>query len=270
VTRGPSVPVGQLRGDLARLGLPIGGSVLVQVSMRQIGWLDGGADALLDALRAAVAPDGTVVAPTQTANNSTTTREFREAARQLDAAGRQALEDAIAGYEPATSVSYRMGRFAEAVRTCPGAVRSGHPQTSFSAVGPAAQWLMAVHDLDSHLGERSPLARLYESAATVVLIGRQFAFFAGFHLAEYRLAESPRQRPHRCFVMIDGVRTAVDFIAADLDDSDFGRLGDVLVKSGVVATGNVGHAVTHVVAFRRAVDFAVTWMAANRPRTSLA
>jgi len=170
VTRGPSVPAGQLRADLARLGLPTGGTVLVQVSMRRIGWLDGGADALLDALRDAIGPDGTVVTPTQTANNSTTTREFREAARGLSAAGRQALEDAIAGYEPAHSVSYRMGRFAEAVRTSPGAVRSGHPQTSFSAVGPDAQWLMAVHDQDSHLGERSPLARLYDEELRKILV----------------------------------------------------------------------------------------------------
>jgi len=270
VTRGPSVPAGQLRADLARLGLPTGGTVLVQVSMRRIGWLDGGADALLDALRDAIGPDGTVVTPTQTANNSTTTREFREAARGLSAAGRQALEDAIAGYEPAHSVSYRMGRFAEAVRTSPGAVRSGHPQTSFSAVGPDAQWLMAVHDQDSHLGERSPLARLYDIAATVVLIGRPFAFCTEFHLAEHRLAEPPRRRPYRCFVMIDAVRTTVDFIAPDLDDSDFGQLGDALGASGAVTTGNVGYAATHVVSFRRAVDFAVTWMAANRPRTLLA
>ena len=70
--------------------------------------------------------------------------------------------------------------------------------------------------------------------------------------------------------MIDGVRETVDFRAPDLDDSDFGRLGDALVESGAVTSGNVGYAVTHVVSFRRAVDFAVTWMAANRPRTSLA
>jgi aminoglycoside 3-N-acetyltransferase len=261
---------GQLRADLARLGLPSGGTVLVQASMREIGWLDGGAGDLLDALREAVGPDGTVVTPTQTANNSTTTREFRRAVQGLDAAGRRALEDAIAGYEPASSVSYRMGRFAEAVRTSPRAVRSGHPQTSFSAIGPYAQWLMAVHDLDSHLGERSPLARLYNIGATVVLIGRPFDFCTGFHLAEHRLAEPPRRRPYRCFVMIDAVRTAVDFTAPDLDDSDFGRLGKALSSTGAVTTGNVGNAATHVVSFPRAVDFAVTWMAANRPRTSLA
>lgn len=253
-----------LRADLAQLGLKSGGSVLVQVSMRQIGWIDGGAGTLLDALLDAVGPDGTVVTPTQTTNNSTTTREFREAVEGLDAAGRQAREDAIAGYEPASSVSHRMGLFAEAVRTRPGAVRSGHPQTSFSAVGPAARWLMAVHDLDSHLGERSPLARLYDIDAAIVLIGQPFAFCTGFHLAEYRLAKPPRQRPYRCFVMVDGVRTTVDFIAPDTDDSDFGRLGEALIATGAVTTGNVGAAVTHVVSLRRAVDFALTWMAAHR------
>jgi aminoglycoside 3-N-acetyltransferase len=252
-----------LRADLVRLGLPSGGTVLVQASMRQIGWIDGGADALLDALLDAIGPDGTVVTPTQTANNSTTTREFRTAANGLDAVARQALEDKIVGYEP-SSESYHMGAFAEAVRTHPGAVRSGHPQTSFAAVGPAAEWLMAGHALRSHLGEESPLARLYDIDASVVLIGQPFAFCTGLHLAEYRLAKPPPRRPYRCFVLVNGVRMTVDFIAPDTDDSDFERLGEALIATGAVTTGTVGDAVTHVVSLRRAVDFARTWMAVHR------
>jgi aminoglycoside 3-N-acetyltransferase len=270
VTLQPAVSTDRLRADLARFGLPVGGTVLVQASLRAVGWVEGGASALLDAVRDSIGPAGTVLTPTQTADNSTTTEEFRRAAEGLDPAARQALEDAIPAFEPATSPSYRMGRFAEAVRTCAGAVRSPHPQTSFAAVGPAAQWLMAVHDLNSHLGDRSPLGRLYEVGADIVLIGRSFAFCTGFHLAEYRRADPPRQRPYRCFVLADGVRTVVDFVAPDLDDRDFIRVGDALRATGAVTTGYVGYAETRVVSFRRAVDFAVNWMTANRPPTSLA
>jgi aminoglycoside 3-N-acetyltransferase len=253
-----------LHRDLAALGLPAGGTLLVQASMRAIGWVDGGAYALLTALRDTVGPLGSIAAPTQTTDNSTTSREFRAAVAGLDAPARQAMEDRITGFDPATSVSYRMGRFAEAVRTSGDAFRSAHPQTSFAAVGPAARWLTAVHDLESHLGWRSPLGRLYATDATIVLIGLPFASCVGIHLAEYRLDPPPPTRPYRCFVLRDGVRTQVDFVALDHDDSDFGRLGDALQATGSVRTGTVGTATTRVVSLKRAVDFAAGWMATHR------
>jgi aminoglycoside 3-N-acetyltransferase len=264
VTSLPPVSAAQLRRDIAGLGLAAGGTVLVQASMREIGWIDGGESSLLGALRAAVGPNGTIVTPTQTANNSTTTTEFVAAARERDAAGRRALEDAIAGFDYPETESYRMGRLAEAVRTSPGAVRSRHPQTSFAAVGPASTWLMAVHDLGSHLGERSPLSRLYSIGATIVLIGRPFDFCTGLHLAEHRLPWPPPTRPYRCYVISAGRRERVDFTAPDLDDGDFRELGQSLEASSLVETYRVGSATTRVVPMRQAVDFAVDWMASHR------
>jgi hypothetical protein len=57
---GPGLGAQRLRDDLARLGVRAGAVVLVQASMKEIGWIDGGAATRLRALRDCVGPAGTV------------------------------------------------------------------------------------------------------------------------------------------------------------------------------------------------------------------
>ncbi|MEU8299047.1 AAC(3) family N-acetyltransferase [Micromonospora sp. NPDC048909] len=158
-----------------------------------------------------------------------------------------------------------MGVLAEHVRRQPGAVRSGHPQTSFAALGPAAARLTAVHDLDCHLGERSPLGALYAADALVLLLGVDYAACTAFHLAEYRLPHPAAQRPYRCYVLdSSGRRVRRDFLALDLDDSDFPRIGEALERLPVVRRGALGGGTCRAVRMRPAVDFAGRWMRRHR------
>ncbi len=50
-----------LARDLVALGVPRGGLVMVHASMRRVGPIDGGADALLDALHDVLGPEGTMM-----------------------------------------------------------------------------------------------------------------------------------------------------------------------------------------------------------------
>ena len=52
---------GDLVDDLRRLGVQAGDVVMVHASLRAIGPVTGGADAVLDALEAAVGEDGTLL-----------------------------------------------------------------------------------------------------------------------------------------------------------------------------------------------------------------
>src|SRR3954452_14019752 len=90
------------------------------------------------------------------------------------------------GFDPQITPSHGVG-------VLPGALRSAHPQTSFAAIGPHAEAITAGHVLESGLGEGSPLARLYELDAEVLLLGGGHASNTSLHLAEYRVAE-PRHR----------------------------------------------------------------------------
>ena len=52
--------------DLQDLGVLPGSLILVHSSLRSLGWVEGGAETVIDALLEAVAPKGTVLVPTLT------------------------------------------------------------------------------------------------------------------------------------------------------------------------------------------------------------
>jgi aminoglycoside 3-N-acetyltransferase len=249
--------------DLRALGLPRGRHVLVNCAMSRIGWVFGGPGVLLRAIRDVIGP-ASVVVPTQTANNSTTSRFYRAATAALSPAERRGYEARMPGFDPAVTPSYRMGLLAEHVRRHRKAVRSTHPQTSFAAVGPAAGELMRVHHLTSHLGEDSPLGALYDRGAMTLLLGVGLDQCTALHLAEYRLAPRPPKKTYTCFVARDGEIDRYEFDALDLDDGDFGDLGTDLRNQPWARTGRVGNAPAVLLPIRQAVDFARGWLQRRR------
>ncbi|MBB5869104.1 aminoglycoside 3-N-acetyltransferase [Allocatelliglobosispora scoriae] len=256
-----------IEGGLAALGLRAGSTVLIHSSLRRVGFLPAGPATLLQAVRRVLGPGGTVVVPTQTANNSTTSRVYHRDTQGMDDDQRARYEAAMQGFDRATSPSFEMGAFAEHVRRQPGAVRSGHPQTSLTALGPAAVELMRVHEFRSHLGEESPLAALYEAGADVALLGVGYDSCTALHLAEYRLPVGlHRSKDYRCYVMAGGCRRLAEFRALDLDDSDFAEMGVDLDRAGFVRQEQVGQAAARLLPIRPAVDFAVDWLSRHRSK----
>jgi aminoglycoside 3-N-acetyltransferase len=264
-----AVPVAshdQLVADLRSLGLRPGQDLLIHCSMRRVGPLGGGATTLLNAIQDVVGPASTLVVPTQTAWNSLSSRAFHAATAGLDPEGCARFIAAMPGFDPANTPAFGMGAFAEYVRTRPAARRSAHPQTSFAALGPAAAAAMAVHDLDCHLGERSPLRWLYDADAAILLIGVGYAACTAFHLAEYRLSRRAPLRRYHCFTDSGGARTAHQFDDIELFDRDFELIGTALDAAtwpdANVAPrhGPVAMAACIQLPMHTAVDFARSWM----------
>ncbi len=260
---------GSIRADLRRLGLAPGDTVLVHASMRRLGRVRGGPAAVVAALRSATGPDGTLVAPAFTAGNSLTSSTHLRLIRGLSAAETAAFRSAMRPFDPATSPTTDTGSIAERLRTTPGAMRSSHPTTSFTALGPLAELIVSGHADDCLLGERSPLARLYEIGARVLLLGVGFRSCTAFHLAEYRLPDPPR----RCYTC--RVKTAEGprwhrFRDVDLDDRDFALIGSHLERDGgsglPIARGPVGETTARLLPLAAAVDAAAHWMSAHRRR----
>jgi aminoglycoside 3-N-acetyltransferase len=267
-----SIDRDQLAADLRALGLRRGQDLLIHCSLSRVGWVDGGAATLLSAILEVAGPAATLVVPTQTTGNSLSSKAFRADTEGLDATARARHIARMPGFDPASTPSAGMGAFAEHVRTRPAAHRSSHPQTSFAAVGPQARACTAIHDLDCHLGDRSPMGWLYAADAAILLLGVEYSVCTAFHLAEYRLPGAPRLRSYHCFTVQGGIRVAHDFTDIYLDDSDFELIGteldSVAGRGGTsgLRRGQVGAAECRLVPFRLAVDFACSWLGNHRKK----
>ncbi|MFB7558925.1 aminoglycoside N(3)-acetyltransferase [Streptomyces brevispora] len=255
-----------LAGHLARLGVERGGVLMVHASLRAVGAVDGGVLAVAGALRDVLGPQGTLVVPAFTPENSDTSPHYRARVDGLGDRDRDAVRAAMPAFDPATTAAPSVGLLAETVRRSPGSVRSAHPQTSFAAVGPLAGRVVAGHHPDCHLGEDSPLARLYDLRAQILLLGTGFGSCTAFHLAEYRVPSPPR-RTYRCVVGDGGTRRWWEYEDVALDDSDFAALGADFERSArppAVASASVGSAPSRLFRFPDAVGFATRWLPERR------
>ncbi|MEV7774917.1 AAC(3) family N-acetyltransferase [Kitasatospora sp. NPDC086791] len=225
----------------------------VQASLRALGPVPGGAAGVIDALLDVLGPEGTLVAYTATPENSATSRVHRSATAGLSPADVAGYRARMPRFDPAaTPASPTMGTLSEAIRRHPRALRSRHPQTSWAAVGRHAREITGRHPDECHLGADSPLGRLYDLDARVLMLGVPMDRFTAFHLADLRQSDVVL-REYRC-VGEDGWTV---FTAPDLDDVHFGRLGaEVLRTARGVTTGRIGGADCRLVPVREAVDLA--------------
>ncbi|MCJ1679723.1 AAC(3) family N-acetyltransferase [Streptomyces sp. APSN-46.1] len=233
------------------------------------------ADTLRDALTGVLGPHGTLVVPAFTPENSTTSHAHLARIAGLTEPEVRAFRDRMPAFDPERTPSQGMGAFAEAVRTARGAVRSGHPQTSFAALGKDAERLCEGHRIESHLGEESPLGKMCWEGGQVLMINVGFSACTAFHLAEYRIPKPPL-RMYECVVKVNlpgarqgreqgreqgGAWTAFEDVA--LDDSDFAEIGRSFPDSRV-RRGRVGGASAMLFSLPDAVDHACDWMTENR------
>jgi aminoglycoside 3-N-acetyltransferase len=255
-----------IAADLRSLGLRPGQDLLIHCSFRKLGPVAGGPATLLAAIRDVAGPAATLVVPTQTTWNSLTSRAFLTATTGLDATARARHIAELPGFDQASTPSDGMGAFAEHIRMQPDARRSAHPQTSFAALGPRADAAMSRHDLDCHLGERSPLGWLYDAGAAIALIGVGYSACTAFHLAEYRLSGELPLRRYHCFVTSGGERRQYAFTDLVLVADDFDLIGADLEDSSrppavdAPRPGRVAMADAIWLPMRGAVDFARSWM----------
>jgi aminoglycoside 3-N-acetyltransferase len=259
----PPVTSERLVHDLRELGIEAGQTLLVNASLGSIGWVAGGAPAVVAALRAVVGPAGNVVVPVGTEENSNFSRAQRDITAGMTWDELRAYRNLMPAFDKHTTPS-GMGAIAEALRTTVGAVRSDHPQSSFAAIGPQAGQLMADHQLESHLGERSPLAKLYDRDAQVLMLGVGYGYCTAMHLAEYRYTARPPRQTYTCVVTTDGKRGWIGYHDVILDDNDFEEIGKSLAAEIAVRRGYVGHAECCLMSLRDTVDFATEWMAKYR------
>ena len=260
---GSPATVRTLAADLRALGLPAGATVLVHSSLRALGWVAGGAEAVVNALLAALGDDGTLVVP------SFSTYRTDPAGWRNPPVPEEwwpVIRAKMPPYDPRTAPTRKMGRIVDAVLRHPGVRRSDHPHVSFAAIGARRDDVVGTHPLPFGVGETSPLARVYDLDGYVLLLGVGHGNNTSLHLAEHR-ADYPGKATYEegAALLVDGVPRWVTFPEAVTSDADFPAVGAAFEASGAdVRVGRAGVGPARLMRQRDLVDFGVGEIARRR------
>ena len=216
----------QIAEALQTLGVQTGHIVFVHSSLSSIGYVEGGADAVVDAFLDVLGSTGTLVVPAFTFSHGGKLNPV---------------------FDPIRDAS-EMGRITEVARTRPGARRSRHLLHSVAALGPHAEDIITVHGPSAWAAD-GPFWKLYELDAHILMLGVPYLRCTFFHVVEqlvqvryrrWREVEARVREPdgRKRSLPMFGYSPKPGFVG-----NDFNKLGVILEERGLVQVGAVGNAV---------------------------
>lgn len=262
-TRDMPATASSLVSDLAALGVAPGMTLLAHSSLGTLGWVSGGAPAVVLALEHALGPTGTLVMPTHSGGLSEPSH-WRNP--PVPEAWWETIRQTMPAFDVDLTPTRHMGAIPECFRKQTGVLRSRHPQVSFAAWGKHAERVTASHTLEFALGEGSPLARIYDLDGWVLLLGVGHANNTSLHLAEYRAGFAGKQViTAGAPIQVDGKQQWKEFKDIDTNSDDFALIGDQFDReTGLVRSGQVAQARALLMPQRPLVDYGVKWMEKHR------
>jgi aminoglycoside N3'-acetyltransferase len=218
---------------------------MIHSSLRRVGPIVGGAQALLGALVDATGPDGTLLMVL----GADLSVPFDAKTTPVD------IEE--------------MGVLVEVFRQQPGVLVNDHAAARYGALGPESRTLLEPSPLHDYHGPGSVLQRFTDAGGMVLRLGAHVNTVTLTHWAEY-LAQVPDKR-----------RAKLRYVRADvgeqwlesLDDSDgirdwphgdyFPQIWLDFLAAGHARTGPVGRTVAELFDAQPFVRFATAWMETN-------
>ena len=211
--------------QLSNLGVDPAGTLMVHISYKAIGEVEGRADAVLDALMDYMKP-GLLVLPAHTWDN----------------VGKQnPLMDVL--YTPSC-----VGVLTELFRTRPGVSRSLHPTHSLAAYGKDAEDFVSGEELiDTPCGKGGCYYKLWERDAQILLIGVNFTRNTYIHGIEEWDGARGTLSPEKTDLYVisrDGQRLYTPQFrhCARLGSETFSKLEAPALQAGILTMGHFGDA----------------------------
>ena len=243
-----------IKAGLSRLGLKKGDNAGVHSSLSSFGYVEGGAETVIDAILETVAPGGTVVMPTYSKN----TRRLELAAEDREAGITSKIE--YLPYEPDKTPCWT-GKIADTFWRRKEAFRGYNenhfnPGHSLSAIGPRAEFLASGGGWEN----------LLNSDGYILLIGVTLYCCSSMHLAEKGI-EKPKSPPlpeklrerldwhnrNSKIGGIGGIRLGYSY-PGQLCYPDFKHLEEPCMERGIMKAENVGNSTLKLVKLSELLD----------------
>ncbi len=242
---------------LAKLGVNKSDVLVAHVRMSALGWVAGGAQAVVMGLLRAVGDTGTVVMPAHSGANSD---PGQWANPPVPEEWWESIRLTMPAFDPQRTPTRGIGSVAELFRTWPGAHRSSHHSCSFSAIGSHAELITSCHRAYQPFGDDSALAIAYELDAKIALIGIGHERNSSMHLGEVRSGVAPAMKQGGS-VMVDGARKWVWYDDLEMDSDRFPEIGAAFeAEGGRVNRGKVCQADSMLLRQREIVDFTSSYL----------
>ncbi len=230
---------GQVIRDLKNLGLKKGDFLLINCSLGEIGWVEGGVEALLDAILESVGPDGSILVYSFTPLYRLPLKQSKKPKM----------------FDP--GVSPRAGKFVDIMMQHPGAIRSTHPSCSYVGIGNGAEKILEHHNPSSFAYQPShELAKLSNGKQLKIGTLQKLPGMATIHLSQNLLNFNNRALGRY------GVRYRDENGEMKLYkrnyvggcSAGFGKFYELYRNDGVASEGKVGNADTMLVNLKQSLE----------------
>lgn len=246
--------------ELRQLGVQTGDLLIAHASLSKLGWVCGREITVLDALLEAIGETGTLIMPSQTGDNSDPEKWCNP---PVPKEWVPIIKASMPPYDPDRSPTRGMGKIVDALLAYPGRIRSSHPQVSFCGHGPLAAEILADHQLSPGLGSGSPLQKLYDHQAKILLLGVDYGNCTSLHLAESHLPFIQWER-NGAMMRVGQQIQWIEFDEIQYDDSDFTALGQDFEREHPPLIGKVGAATCRLIDMQTICQYADQWFLTHR------
>jgi len=252
------VPVSKedIKAGLRALDLKKGDNIGVHSSLSSFGYVEGGANAVIDALLDTVEEEGTIVMPTHSSNLAKIALSPEEIAIGISWLFK------ILPYNP-RETPCTTGMIPETFRKLEGAVRSLHPSLSIAAIGPKAKEVVETSTGSSLEGWK----KLLELDGYVLLMGVSLKVCTAMHLAESRV-----KFPKHILEKITPPKWFVEKYPGNEWEwdigpyPDFSKMEDPCLRRGIMKNVKVGKATLKLLKLKKLVNLYTKYLQKNPDR----
>ncbi|MCX6344082.1 MAG: AAC(3) family N-acetyltransferase [Armatimonadetes bacterium] len=219
-----------IAAGLGALGLGIGDNVLVHSSLSSFGKMDGGADAVVDAILDVIGAQGTLVVPTYNYTPGV--------------------------FDPVNTPSV-CGAITEAARKRPNALRSHHPTHSVAAIGALGDVITEGHEKTHAFARGSALFKLLQANGKILLLGIDHTKSSIIHVAEEMVKLPYLDRSHLIDVLTSRGKVTRKWIRRPGCSNGFNVIEEPLQENDAIKETFIGDCRARLMSARAVVNAAV-------------